>query len=118
MWVDKQPGGFAVITLAKEPANVMDLAFWEDLTALLDELEGDSSMHGVIFTSGLKRDIFTAGAADLQLSHAVRVCKVPAVCSCCLRAGLMWLLSACVLCHGSPLSQSSCIWSIRHSLSH
>ena len=92
MWVDRQPGGFAVITLAKEPANVMDLAFWEGLTALLDELEGDSSMHGVIFASGLKRDIFTAGAAGLELMHALRPSQVQTatLSRCILRDVLSW----------------------------
>ena len=84
--VDRRPGGFAVITLAKEPANVMDLAFWEGLSAALAELEADSAMHGVIFTSGLKRDIFTAGRATLRWglcvvlacrSHRHSGCKRP-----------------------------------------
>ena len=51
-----------MVTLAREPANVMNLAFWQGLAGALDELEADASVHGVIFASGLKRDIFTAGA--------------------------------------------------------
>ena len=61
--VERRPGGVAIVVLAREPANVMNLPFWQGLTRILDELEADTSVHGVIFTSGLKRDIFTAGVA-------------------------------------------------------
>ena len=59
--VVKRAEGYAVVSLAREPANVMDLGFWQRLTAILDELEQDSDVRGVVFCSGLKRDIFTAG---------------------------------------------------------
>lgn len=60
-------GSYAIVSLAKEPVNTMDLAFWEALTATLDSLEADSSCRGVIFQSGLQRDIFTAGNDIMEL---------------------------------------------------
>ena len=59
--VDKKAAGYAVLSIAREPANVMDLDFWQELTASIDKLEQDPKCRGVIFASGLKRDIFTAG---------------------------------------------------------
>lgn len=52
---------YAIITLQREPVNTMNLQFWEQLTSILDDLEADRTMDGIIFTSGLKRDVFTAG---------------------------------------------------------
>jgi 3,2-trans-enoyl-CoA isomerase len=60
-------GPFAVVSLAKPPVNTMDLAMWEALTATLDALEADPSCRGVIFQSGLQRDIFTAGNDIMEL---------------------------------------------------
>ena len=59
--VEKRPGGYALVVLCREPVNTMNLAFWQQLTATLDELEGDPSVRGAIFCSGLTRDVFTAG---------------------------------------------------------
>lgn len=53
--------GYAVITLQKQPVNLLDTAAWEQISAAFASVESDPSMHGVIFTSGLKRDVFTAG---------------------------------------------------------
>merc|ERR1719160_68382 len=39
----------------------MDLSFWEELLAAFEECEGDKAVRGVIFRSGLKRNVFTAG---------------------------------------------------------
>lgn len=52
---------FALVRLCREPANVMDLGFWQALAATLEELEADPATRGVVFISDLKRDIFTAG---------------------------------------------------------
>lgn len=49
------------MVLCREPVNTMNLAFWRQLAAVLDELEGDPAVRGAIFCSGLKRDVFTAG---------------------------------------------------------
>ena len=121
--VTRRPGGVALVTLAKEPVNTLDLAMWQvrppalpcfltfagtgmrsggfaaargrglaagarllrcirftdwtaqrcapfavwwvqRLAAVLDELEGDDSVRSVIFMSGVKRDVFTAGRAS------------------------------------------------------
>jgi Delta3-Delta2-enoyl-CoA isomerase len=57
---------YAVVTLQREPVNTMNLDMWEALSATLDELEA-STVRGVIFQSGLRRDVFTAGNDILEL---------------------------------------------------
>eukprot|EP00879_Flechtneria_rotunda_P007536 GHRR01007905.1.p1 GENE.GHRR01007905.1~~GHRR01007905.1.p1 ORF type:complete len:265 (+),score=67.77 GHRR01007905.1:545-1339(+) len=52
---------YAVITMAKEPVNSFDTAMWQALHAAVKAVEADCAMLGVIITSGLKRDVFTAG---------------------------------------------------------
>ena len=98
--VERRPGGYAVVTLRREPVNTMNLALWRRLSEVLDELEADPQVlwlwgqgwgggmgrlggpapllppagletkarlspppqvRGVIFCSGLRRDVFTAG---------------------------------------------------------
>jgi 3,2-trans-enoyl-CoA isomerase len=58
---------FAVVTLCREPVNTMNLAMWQHLAATLDELEADPKVRGVIFQSGLQRDVFTAGNDMMEL---------------------------------------------------
>ena len=53
--------GYAAVVLCREPVNTMNLAFWQQLTATLDELEADPAVRGALFCSGLRRDVFTAG---------------------------------------------------------
>ena len=55
------PGGYAVVTIAREPVNSMNLDLWRQLTDALVKLEDDPAVRGVVFTSGLKKDVFTAG---------------------------------------------------------
>ncbi|KAG2442408.1 hypothetical protein HXX76_002494 [Chlamydomonas incerta] len=64
---DIKPGGIAVVTMAKEPVNSMDLAMWRGLDAALQSLEADPSVVAVVFTSGLRRDVFSAGNDLLEL---------------------------------------------------
>ena len=45
----------------KEPVNLMGMDVWTELKQKFDELEADKTVRGVIFASGLKRDVFTAG---------------------------------------------------------
>lgn len=61
--------GYAIITMAKEPVNSFDTAMWQGLHAAIKAVEADPSMKGVIITSGLQRDIFTAGN-DLKELYA------------------------------------------------
>ena len=42
----------------------MGTAVWEQLRASFSELESDTSIRGVIFASGLRKDVFTAGQAN------------------------------------------------------
>uniref|UniRef100_A0A7S1QJ94 Uncharacterized protein n=1 Tax=Alexandrium catenella TaxID=2925 RepID=A0A7S1QJ94_ALECA len=66
---EKSPGGVAVITLAKEPVNSMNLDFWQGLLQAFEACENDPSVRAVIFRSGLKRSVFTAGL-DVKELHA------------------------------------------------
>ncbi len=71
--VDKRPTGYAVATIAREPVNSMHLELWRELLATLEALEADPAVRGVVWVSGLKRDVFTAGN-DLKvvlLLHAL-----------------------------------------------
>jgi len=54
-------GGIAVVTLGKEPVNSMDFDFWKSLRSTMVGLEGDKQVRAVIFQSGLKKNVFTAG---------------------------------------------------------
>lgn len=60
---------YAVLTIAKEPVNSMDLALWSALEAALAQCENTPSLKGLIITSGLTRDVFTAGN-DLRELYA------------------------------------------------
>ncbi len=62
-------GGFAHVQLCSEPVNVMDMAMWEGLSAALKECEANPVVRGIIFSSGVKRDVFTAGNSLKEL-HA------------------------------------------------
>ncbi|GIL99773.1 hypothetical protein Vretimale_4895 [Volvox reticuliferus] len=65
--VDVRPAGIAVVTIAKEPVNSMDLAMWMELDRVLVSLEANTSVAAVIFASGLKRDVFSAGNDLMEL---------------------------------------------------
>lgn len=67
--VDVKPAGYAVATICREPVNSMTLELWQELLRVLGELEADPAVRGVIWASGLKRDVFTAGN-DLKELHA------------------------------------------------
>lgn len=64
-------GGVALLTLAKEPVNSMDTAMWLGLHAALRTVEADASVNALIITSGLAKDVFTAGN-DLGELYAPR----------------------------------------------
>lgn len=67
--VTKEAGNLAVVTLAKEPVNSMDLAFWQELLKTFEGLESDPEVRAVVFRSGLRRSVFTAGL-DLRELYA------------------------------------------------
>eukprot|EP00798_Chlamydomonas_sp_ICE-L_P011633 gene11633-34342_t len=69
--VEMKDEGYAVMTLQKEPVNSLDTEMWQALESALDELESNSSVRGLIITSGLKKDIFSAGN-DLMELYAPR----------------------------------------------
>ena len=59
--IDKRPGGYALVTMAREPVNTLTLALWQQLAQAVRQCEKDPSIRGIIIASGLQRDIFTAG---------------------------------------------------------
>lgn len=72
--VEKKPGGYAIVSLCKEPANTLDFKLWQQLATAIQELEQDSSIRGVVIASGLKRDIFSAGN-DIMALYAPKTSK-------------------------------------------
>lgn len=57
----RKEGSIAVVSLASEPVNIMGLRIWQELLSAFEGIEADASVRGVIFESGLKRNVFTAG---------------------------------------------------------
>ena len=51
----------AIVSLHREPVNSMNTAVWTSLLSTLDALESNPKVRGVVFTSTLKRNVFTAG---------------------------------------------------------
>lgn len=45
----------------------MNMSMWEQLSETLDMLEANLKIRGVIFQSGLQRDVFTAGNDIMEL---------------------------------------------------
>eukprot|EP00931_Biecheleriopsis_adriatica_P054781 TRINITY_DN32271_c0_g1_i1.p1 TRINITY_DN32271_c0_g1~~TRINITY_DN32271_c0_g1_i1.p1 ORF type:complete len:265 (+),score=69.08 TRINITY_DN32271_c0_g1_i1:67-861(+) len=66
--LEKLGDGIAVISLAKEPVNTMNLEFWQQLLATFQSAEADAEVRGVVFQSKLKRNVFTAGL-DIKELH-------------------------------------------------
>lgn len=58
---------YAVVSLKRDPVNSLNLEFWKQLLQTLESLEADPAVRGVIFQSGLARDVFTAGNDILEL---------------------------------------------------
>ncbi|PNH09389.1 Enoyl-CoA delta isomerase 1, mitochondrial [Tetrabaena socialis] len=65
--VETRPGGIAIVTVAKEPVNSMDLDMWMRLDQAIAGLEADPSITAVIIVSGLKKDVFSAGNDLMEL---------------------------------------------------
>ena len=57
----------AVVSLHREPVNSMNTAVWTSLLSTLDSLEANPKVRGVVFTSTLKRNVFTAGNDPTEL---------------------------------------------------
>lgn len=54
-------GNYAIVTICREPVNSMNKDLWTQLLNTLTELEAEKTTRGVIFCSGLKKNVFTAG---------------------------------------------------------
>lgn len=53
--------GIATITLDDGKVNIMTKRVWDDLVSTLHEAENDPEIRGIIYRSGLKKPVFTAG---------------------------------------------------------
>lgn len=60
-------GQYGIVALQNAPVNALNLDVWTQLLAALTRLESDPSVRGLLLTSGLDRDIFTAGNDLLEL---------------------------------------------------
>ncbi len=54
-------GAYVVLNLGRKPVNSMNQTFWTDLTEVLNVLEKDKSVRGLIIRSSLDKPVFTAG---------------------------------------------------------
>jgi len=54
-------GSYAIVTICREPVNSMNRDLWQQLLKTLTELENEKQVRGVIFCSGVKKNVFTAG---------------------------------------------------------
>lgn len=70
--VEVDSRGFAVIRLVRKPVNSLDASFLQELTRTLHSLERDSSIKGMILTSGLSNSIFCAGLDLTELHGSTR----------------------------------------------
>src|SRR5213079_2164980 len=59
----------AIVAIHREPVNSMNTELWTALFSTLEQLESNPSVRGVLFTSALQRNVFTAGN-DLQELYA------------------------------------------------
>lgn len=94
--------GYVIVSMQKEPVNSLNLAIWQQLEAVLDKYEANPAFQGLILTTGLKRDVFTAGN-DLMELYAPRTTKE--------RYREFWIVSNRFLCklHRSRLSTIAAI---------
>lgn len=53
--------GIATITLDDGKVNIMTMRVWDDLLSTLKQAENDPEIRGIIYRSGLKKAVFTAG---------------------------------------------------------
>lgn len=74
VFADKKPDGVAIVTLAKEPVNTMGFDLWQDLQAVFSDCEADTAVRAVVFQSGLKKPVFTAGL-DINELYAPNTSK-------------------------------------------
>ena len=52
---------YVVLTLNKPPVNTLNEPLWAALLDRLDQCEQDPLIRGLIITSNLDKDVFTAG---------------------------------------------------------
>jgi 3,2-trans-enoyl-CoA isomerase len=60
-------GNYVILSIKRDPVNSMNLDVWIELQETLDEFESNPKIRGIIFSSGLDRNIFTAGNDLMEL---------------------------------------------------
>lgn len=88
--------GVAQVSISSEPANALSLALWQSLLRVLKFLESNGSTKVLLISSGLRKDIFSAGN-DISELHAPSTSEE--------RFTDFWTTSTCFLAslYGSPL---------------
>ena len=61
--------GYGIARINNPPVNALSLGVWQSLLKVLDDLESNPKVQGLIITSALARPLFTAGN-DLQSLYA------------------------------------------------
>ena len=74
--IERKEGGYAVIYLAKEPVNSMDLELWKQIRAAFAECEADSTINGVIFASGSVQPACSVHAQLRDATDSRRTCSL------------------------------------------
>jgi Delta3-Delta2-enoyl-CoA isomerase len=67
MLINETEGAYKIVAIERDPVNSMNLELWIELQKTLDEAEENPKIRGIIFCSGLKRNIFTAGNDLIEL---------------------------------------------------
>lgn len=57
----------ATLSIKREPVNSMNMQLWQELQDNLTKLESNPKVRALIITSGLEKNIFTAGNDLLEL---------------------------------------------------
>lgn len=85
-WVRvERRGAYALVVLQREPVNTMNLAFWQQLTATLDELEADPQVGGQAarrYSAAGSTPQFAQAGPSSRPSSAALFLPLPPCCRC------------------------------------
>jgi len=107
-----RPDGIAVLTIddTREALNTITQRFGEELLAILDRVEADASIKGVVLVSG-KKDSFVVGA-NIDMLRAVKLATDAERMSAELAKGLLRLRALSkpfvAAVHGAALGGDAC----------
>lgn len=66
--IERRSDGVAVATIDKPPANTLDFALYDQISAVLTEFEADDAVRSVVFASAHPR-VFISGADIKDMEH-------------------------------------------------